>query len=211
MLLITSIRERKPLCFNFGSYRLLKIFLTLSQQTFEASSSYWKNDMVYNVMNGLNNPKSEEAKYPAFSNVGFTSVCIGMKYSNIQRWLLIPQAASSLLHIFKDDVYKQTNLGRAKWKGLIRDSSLQLECNMEGFNAYKPASTIFARIGIMSNNDPYGNSCSTPNSYIGLGTVWSHVNTCVPNLVGVSCGNLALCDPDNGEKSLAVFGMILVR
>ena len=93
----------------------------------------------------------------------------------------------------------------------MEDSSLQLKCNMEGFNAYKAPSTIFARIGIIGNNDKYGNSCSTPNSYIGLGTIWSHSNTCLPNLVGVSCGNLALCSPDNGDKSLAAFGMLLIR
>ena len=71
---------------------------------------------------------------------------------------------------------------------------------------------IYARIGIISSNRKgVGNECRQSESYIGIGTKWGRMNGCHKNFNGVSCGNLAFCSPDNGEKTVAAFGMIFVK
>ena len=99
-----------------------------------------------------------------------------------------------------DGEYRQTNLGRNKWKWLISGSSLQDNCNKEGFNVYSTRARV--RLGLIANNE---NDCDSPNSFIGLGTQYDSVEN--------AAGNVAPDhpSPDNGEKNLKVMGYISVR
>ena len=151
---------------------------------------------------------TEEGKFPAFNSLPFTSICIGMKYSGEQRWVEVPYAASSLLAIFQPEVFIAISIGRNAWKSLLAGSSLQINCNREGFNVYRDGGGMFARVGIIGNDL---NDCQSPNSYLGLGTKSSINHNCNNPLSGVSCGNLALCSSDNGDKSVAAFGYMLVK
>lgn len=150
----------------------------------------------------------EEGKFSAFNTLAFTSVCIGMKHSGELKWLEIPHSASSLLAVFQPGMYIATNVGRVAWKGLLTVSSLQLNCNREGFNVYRNGGGMFARIGIVGNDV---NDCNSPNSYLGLGTKSTMNNNCNNPLPGVAAGNLALCSSDNGSKSVATFAYVLVK
>ena len=106
--------------------------------------------------------------------------------------LVAPAVSPSLYALLKDGKYTATKLGRAKWKGLIPNSSLQLNCNREGFNA------IHCRIGITANQE---NDCNTPDSWLGFGTSNS------------GAGNFAngSWSPDNGGKDIKSFGYIFAR
>ena len=92
-------------------------------------------------------------------------------------------------------------------------SSLQRNCNREGFNVYSSNSRYMkVRLGIVGNNE---NDCTSADSFVGLGakgglnyrSSWcgtSYTNTNV-------AGNLAQCDADNGNKNSRAMAYILVR
>ena len=123
-----------------------------------------------------------------------------MKYNGILKAFSFSYPASSLYSLIADGRYRQTHLGRNKWKSLISGSSLQHYCNREGFNVYNQFHAR-ARLGLIANNQ---NNCNTPDSFIGMGTHhWMNM--------GNAAGNAACCSPDNGDKNVKVMAYILVR
>ena len=118
-----------------------------------------------------------------------------MKYNGVIRAFSFVYPASSLYSLIADGNYRQTNLGRNTWKGLISGSSLQRNCNKEGFNTEGDKR---ARLGIIANEQ---NDCRSPDSFLGLGT----------SPAGHAAGNLAKHNPDNGHRNTKVMGYILVR
>ena len=133
-----------------------------------------------------------------------------MKHNGVLKAFSFSYPASSLYSLIADGNYRPTNLGRNTWKGLISGSSLQHNCNKEGFNARIAPSSEYgwssARIGIIANNE---NDCDTPDSYVGLGT-YSY-NLCYNKYPRNAAGNLAHCTPDNGVKNIKAMGYVLVR
>ena len=109
----------------------------------------------------------------------------------------------------EDGTFKGTTFGKEAWKSLIDGSSLQKNCNEEGFNiqmnyavyAWRWYTNI--RIGLVANNQ---NNCDTCDSCIGFGT---SVRGCEDDVRNTTCGNMAFCNHLN-EKSTAAFGYILV-
>jgi len=126
-----------------------------------------------------------------------------MKIGQQINFIVINKQADSLYSLIADGQYRVTSLGRNTWKTLIgSEASLQLNCNMEGFNArsnIKPFSK--ARIGFISNQE---NECHSCDSRIGFGTggKFDDSNT---------CGNEATLAPDNGDKHIKAMGYILVQ
>ena len=58
-----------------------------------------------------------------------------MKVDQQIRFIAVEQEASSLFSLIADGQHRATSLGRNTWKSLIgSEASLQMECNMEGFN-----------------------------------------------------------------------------
>ena len=131
-----------------------------------------------------------------------------MKDGQQINFVVVDKEASSLFSLIADGQYRETTLGRDKWKGLIRKASLQTDCNKEGFNAVCAGYKNYfskARIGIVANQEPNCDSC---DSRIGFGTAghYSDRNT---------CGNVAKgghgLNPDNGKKHIRVMGFIFVQ
>jgi hypothetical protein len=176
---------------------------------FHYDSSYWTSANLYNT--DSTNLDGREAKLRSFASVPFHQTMLAMAtsytagadvpYNNFRR-LVIDNAGSSLLAKFSSDQFQPTNLGRNTWKGLIPGSSLQPNCNREGFNNYHPATRV--RLGIISNQE---NDCNTPDSRIGIG---GRGNYCGQPL-DLSSGNSARCAPDNGDKDIYGMGALLVR
>eukprot|EP00794_Sanderia_malayensis_P008724 gene8724-9654_t len=177
-----------------------------SKVTFLSESAYWQNKVTYNVENGLKSLEVEESKFPAFSSTNMTSICFGMKFAGVTKWIrLTVDRSQSLLDLFKDGNPVYTSFGRDKWKSLIADASLQANCNREGVNVKRPDHKIVARIGIFSNQE---NNCDTPDSFIGVGlkgTVPCNVRS------EISCGNFASCSADNGDKRSPAMCYLLVQ
>ena len=127
-----------------------------------------------------------------------------MKIDQKLRFIAINKQADSLHSLIADGHYRNTSLGRDKWKELVgSDASLQKHCNMEGFNAFSSRiNRSKTRIGIVSNNE---RDCRSCNSFIGFGT-GSHPND------AKSCGNEAKDkSSDKGRKSIKAMGYILVQ
>ena len=174
------------------------------QNTFKYDSSHWTENTTYNDSShgrdgGLDN---QEFKGSTYWRTSFTEICVGMKHNDILKAFSFSHSASSLYSLIADGEYRQTNLGRNKWKWLISGSSLQYNCNEEGFNVYSgSARNSRVRLGLIANNQ---NDCKSPNSFIGLGTDCY----CGENAAGNAASHHS---PDNGEKNLKVMGYILVR
>ena len=127
-----------------------------------------------------------------------------MKIGQQIRFIVINKQANSLYSLIADGQYRNTSLGRDKWKSLIGSGvSLQKNCNKEGFNADGAGGYDHSRvrIGILGNNE---NHCDLCDSRIGFGTGGKYDNS-------NTCGNEATYEADNGNKHIKAMGYILVQ
>ena len=171
------------------------------QNTFRYDSSHWTENTAYRDNNhgrdgGLDN---QQFKGSTYWRTLFTEICVGMKSNDNLKAFSFSHSGSSLYSLIADGEYRQTNLGRNKWKWLISGSSLQYNCNKEGLNVYNEHSRV--RLGLIANNE---NDCETPGSFIGLGTHRNRETNAAGNAASKN-------SPDNGEKNLKALGYILVR
>ena len=117
-------------------------------------------------------------------------------------FLVINQTADSLHSLLADGQHRATSLGRDTWKTLIgSQASLQMNCNLEGFNArclWGPNSRV--RIGFAANNQ---DDCWTCDSRIGFGSAGSPDDS-------NTCGNTAQ-NGDNGNKFIKAMDYIFVH
>ena len=118
-----------------------------------------------NVEAGLEGLTESETKLASYYNTPFTKVCLGMKVNNVTNWIFLNHNASSLYSVIADGKYTETNAGRAEWVSLINGTSLQSNCNKEGFN-FQPSPGTKLRIGFAGNNE---NHCNSSDSLIGFG------------------------------------------
>lgn len=146
---------------------------------------------------------TQETKLQTYSTTPFNKLCLGMNTKGVTRWMPLRYPAASLHSLIADGTYRATHNGRDAWKSLIDGSSLQYNCNQEGFNV-NVNRNVGARIGIVGNNE---NDCRSPDSRMGFGT---HGSYCGQNYRN-SAGNEARCSPDNGHKSIMSFGYIFAK
>ena len=179
--------------------------LNLLQETFHYDSNLWSNKETFNLPGGETGFDTQETKLPTYWNTSFSKICLGMRIGQQINFAAINKTASSLYSLITDGKYRSTSLGCDKWKTLIGpESSLQTNCNMEGFNACGNGSTQSrskARNGIISNEQDNCHSC---DSRIGFGTEGEPDDT-------NTCGNAAAFYPDNGDKTIKAMGYILVE
>jgi len=175
--------------------------------TFSYHADLWSNKTAYSQASGKTGLDLEETKMPSYWSNPFNKICLGMRVGGETKWVSIDKQAISLYSLLADNRYKGTNIGRDKWKSLLSESSLQPNCNMEGFNVMSPTGTSDAaitRIGIISNNE---GDCTSCNSRIGFGSAgsrWQDGRN--------SCGNEAAAyKSDNGEKHIEANCYILVQ
>jgi len=171
-----------------------------TKTTFSYDSAYWTNTSLYN--SSYLGFDSTEAKLKGFDSVSFDELRVGLKYNNVLNWVKISKTANSLYDLLKSGSYVSISLGRTAWKSLLADSSLQPNCNREGFNVYNDYSRV--RVGIISNQE---NDCNTPDSRIGIGGAGTTCGQDGSN----SAGNEARCSADNGNRSIKAFGYLFAR
>ena len=126
-----------------------------------------------------------------------------MKIGQQIKFIVTNKQANSLYTLIADGQYRATSLGRNTWKMLIgSEASLQLNCNIEGFNARGTQMSFSkARIGFVSNQE---NDCHSCDSRIGFGTGGNFDDS-------NTCGNQATHSADNGDKHIKAMGYILVQ
>ncbi|HAN30682.1 MAG TPA: hypothetical protein DCQ06_03710, partial [Myxococcales bacterium] len=177
-----------------------------SAKTFVYDSSWWNNNKALAADKA--DYDNSEAKLASYWTVAFSEVRMGMEYKKVRKWLTIGVKANSLYSVVADGKYRAftKNAGRSAWKGLISGSTLQKNCNREGFNNRTNLSNHAGiRIGILGNEQ---SDCSTPDSRIGFGAR-GDVGGIDKNM---PVGSAASYGGDNGNKSVkADFGWIFVR
>ena len=117
-----------------------------------------------------------------------------------RKWMRLDYEASSLYSVIADGQYRNTSAGQAAWKSLIAGSSLQPNCNQEGFNFGKGG--LSGRLGLGANNE---DDCDSCDSWIGFGVRITYCN------VEAACGNYQPCFGDPDVLNYPAFGYILVQ
>jgi len=180
-----------------------------AKATFSYNSDLWTNKMPFKQSSGKSGFDHNETKMPSFWSTPFTKLCLGMQAAGQEtNWITVSYNASSLHSLMSTNTHHATNVGRGDWKSLLADSSLQKNCNMEGFNVKPPngkRNPAVTRIGILGNN---GNNCDSCNSRIGFGSKGSRISQHDDN----SCGNESdASGADNEEKHIKANCFILLQ
>ena len=147
---------------------------------------------------------SQETKLITYWNTSFSKICLGMNISQQINFIVINKQADSLYSLIADGQYRSTSVGRDTWKTLVgSQASLQLHCNMEGFNSWSQLAASKTRIGILGNNEHH---CQSPDSRVGFGMGGrpDDSNTCGNEAAG-------LWGADNGNRKIKAMGYILVQ
>ena len=164
--------------------------------------------MPFNQSSGKSGFDQDETKMPSFWSTPFTKLCLGMQAAGQEtKWMTVSYNASSLHSLMSTNTHHATTFGRSEWKSLLAESSLQNNCNMEGFNVKPSNKKKFAatRIGILGNNQ---DDCLSCDSRIGFGSKGSTLGQYNDN----SCGNESPeGDADNGEKHVKANCFILLQ
>ena len=165
----------------------------------------WTNKESYAVEDGLEGLTEKESKLASYWNTPFKKICLGMSVHGSRKWMMLDYDASSLYSVIADGQCRGTSAGRATWLSLIAGSSLQANCNYEGFNINLRADNLplhtYLRLGLAGNNE---NECQTPDSWFGFGTEYYYKGHKKRNL---ACGNRAF----HTDIDLPAFGYILVQ
>ena len=186
---------------QMSNYSLLLCYFY--QNTFRYKSEYWKDTKEYNLPGGETGFDTQETKLPTYWKTPFSKICLGMKISQENNFIVINKQATSLFSLIADGQYRPTTLGPSKWKALIgSQANLQPNCNKEGFNAWCTDRVAFkSRIGIFGNDEQ---DCVTCKSRIGFGTGWPSTAQ-----FAYSCGNNYV---QNGAvRNVQAIGYILVQ
>jgi hypothetical protein len=175
-----------------------------TKTTFAYDADLWRNKALLNPT--LPDLDGQEAKLLSWNDVPFTQIRVGMASAGgTTQWLVLSQGSTSLHDLFSGG-YTASTSGRDAWKGLLAGSSLQPNCNMEGFGvepAPDPAGRV--RLGILGNNE---DDCTSSDSWLGIGGSGAGCNGAPPS---TSVGNVAGCGADNGDVDIAAFGYVMVR
>ncbi|XP_066026005.1 sushi, von Willebrand factor type A, EGF and pentraxin domain-containing protein 1-like [Pocillopora verrucosa] len=174
------------------------------KKTFHYDSPYWSNKVEYMPSGGDTGFDSQETKLITYWNTSFSKICLGMNISQQINFIVINKKADSLYSLIADGKYRSTSVGRDTWKTLVgSQASLQLHCNMEGFNSRSQLAGSKTRIGILGNNEHH---CQSPDSRIGFGMGGGPDDS-------NTCGNEAagLWGADNGNRKIKAMGYILVQ
>ena len=164
----------------------------------------WINNESYAVEDGLEGLTEKESKLASYWNTPFKKICLGMTVNGDRKWMVLDYESSSLYSLIADGQYRSTTAGRSAWKSLIAGSSLQPNCNEEGFSIAYDQHKV--RIGYYANNQ---DTCIEADSCIGFGITYT---ACYMITSHITCGNIAQCNGnDNGKKLTAAFGYILVQ
>jgi hypothetical protein len=161
----------------------------------------WTNKEGYAVEDGLERLTEKESKLASYWNTPFKKICLGMTVNGDRRWMVLDYEASSLYSVIADGQYRNTTAGKDAWMSVIAGSSLQPNCNHEGFNIQFPFTN--ARLGFVANNE---DDCESCDSWIGFGIYASFYRISDYQ----ACGNRAAWEVDR-VVNIPAFGYILVQ
>ena len=98
-----------------------------NQQTFSYESVLWSNNETF--QSNFLSLDDKEAKLASYWTLSFTELRLGMKVGGTTRWITFGYRASSLYSLIADGKYRETSIGKTKWRSLLPTSSMQSNCN----------------------------------------------------------------------------------
>jgi hypothetical protein len=109
----------------------------------------------------------------------------------------------SLYDLISPGDFVPTFIGRPAWLSLMPNSSLQDNCDREGFNAANDQQGDWhsIRIGILGNNE---GDCATTDSRLGIGGTGTACGT-----LDAATGNFVGCS--GADQNTLAFGAVFVR
>ena len=165
----------------------------------------WTNKESYAVEDGLKGLTEKESKLASYWNTPFKKICLGMTVNGDRRWNTFDYEASSLYIVIKDGTFRPTYFPLYSLKSLISGSSLQANCNRQGFNFnswLSPNVFMHPRFGLVANNEW---NCDTCDSWIGLGAEYAGCGK-----TSMACGNRAVCYATK-NVNIPSFGYVFVQ
>ncbi|GEM_PF-979159 len=185
-----------------------------TKKTFEYDGDLWTNTKTYQPTElGLD---TDEAKFAAYNTVPFRSLKVEFKPltgTTPSKSQIVYHTATSLYDVIKTGQTTpfQINAGRARWKALIPNSSMQFYCHQEGFNVMgtkNPSTQARARIGLINNEQLV---CDTPDSVIGVGTSYN-IKSAQQNPSSTTAGNITgPWEADNGATDIPMMAYVWIR
>jgi hypothetical protein len=171
--------------------------------TFIYDAAYWTNTVLLNP--GSTNNEFREAKLASFTGTSFNELMAGFSANGYHRNIVLSVLPQSSLQTLFASGTVSVGPGRAGWLAAIQNSSLQLNCNLQGININPvPAVSQRVRVGILGNNE---NDCASADSRLGIGGYGSNCAT----LLNQSVGSTARCGGSNGNEDVTTFGYLQVR
>ena len=178
---------------------------------FTYDSVLWTNGDTLNP--GSADLSMAEAKFASFSQIVASSVLLGIVDTKVMAnpptnyQAVALQSPGTLLSLV-DGPFTPTSLGRSAWLAVAGNATMQLNCNVEGFNVFFSAPYSRARIGLVAND---AKNCNTPDSALGFGVAVGPGDSCWTNdpSFGVGVAGGGTCTPAGPDKKL--FGYVFVR
>ncbi|HNI98871.1 MAG TPA: fibrinogen-like YCDxxxxGGGW domain-containing protein [Leptospiraceae bacterium] len=165
--------------------------------TFEYSSPYWTDSNLYpaTALTDIPDLTQNELKGPAFTSLGFNEILLRFDTAGTVRELNLTVPVQTSMQTMFNGGFIATSVGRASWKNLVPNSSLQYNCNREGVNNGAGG----ARIGILANQEA---DCGSCDSSLGIGTGYIPIGNFCTFVYG-GC--------DNGSLSVPSFAYVFIR
>lgn len=105
-----------------------------------------------------------EAKYRAFTEVGFSSIRLVMQ-EMFSTAMTLDVAGTSFMSLMRGP-FIHLSRTRADWMQLIPDATIQAQCNQGGINNFVNDPYVRVRIGLLGNSAA---NCGAPDSFLGVG------------------------------------------
>jgi hypothetical protein len=146
-----------------------------TSSVFAYASTHWTTTSTLSP--DPNDRTPSDAKFASFNEVPFTDAWISTANASGQGSIVVPNPTpnTTLLSRFQGANYQLVSppLGRNAWVASQAGTTLQVNCNREGFNLN--SANVKARIGLEANEQ---NDCGSSDSVVGIGLA-----------VNPSCGN----------------------
>ena len=167
-----------------------------TKETFAYGSALWTSESLLNPSE-VNLYDKVEAKLASYHEVSFSEVALMFEKATDRKSLVLPATSKSLADLIATGA--TSTRGRSAWLALLSGSSLQNNCNAEGFSVVRGAAKV--RIGIIGNNET---NCDNPDSFLGVGGGALCDRT-------LPAGNVACYNGTTGDRELSVFARVFVR
>jgi hypothetical protein len=188
---------------------VLKVDGAASSSKFGYDNALWTNTMM--LREDQANTSRIEAKFPSFSEVGFSKIRVVLVETQAAE-MTLDVTGTSFMTLMRSP-FVAVARPRQEWLNLVSGAVVQPNCNKSGINNFANDPYVRVRIGMVANQEA---DCATPDSFVGIGGGGGAGSGCnlgpggpfVPPSAGSVSGGT--CNPTPGPNH-AAFAYVYVR